>query len=148
MTGCRFAVTRKTEIHLMTEICWKTHQFYIILNCNRNEIWRYINWNPGLIYHWEGLSLDVHVSPVNNCGSDMAYSYSHYYKHALSWIILARCAKCWQIWVFSMPGAFTGQYRHLLENIGKYRKIEFTILELKTKPYTQHLYMVNFNNRG
>ena len=47
-----------------------------------------------------------------------------------------------------MPVAFTGKYRHLLENTGKYRKIEFTILQLKTKPYTLHLYMVNFNNRG
>ena len=37
---------------------------------------------------------------------------------------------------------------HLLENTGKYRKIEFTTLELKTKPYTQHLSMVNFNKRG
>ena len=38
-----------------------------------------------------------------------------------------------------MPVAFTGKYRHLLENTGKYWKIEFTILELKTKPYTHHL---------
>ena len=47
-----------------------------------------------------------------------------------------------------MPVAFTGKYRHLLENTGKYWKIEFTVLELNTKPYTQYLYMVNFNNRG
>ena len=33
----------------------------------------------------------------------------------------------------------TGIY---LENTGKYRKIEFTILELIKKNYTQHLYML------
>ena len=47
-----------------------------------------------------------------------------------------------------MPVAFTGKYWHLLENTGKYWQIKFTTLELKTKPYTEHLYMVNFNNRN
>ena len=64
-------------------------------------------------------------------------------------IFFPRLAKCRQIWVFSMPVAFTGKYRHIPENTGKYRKIEFTIPEFKkTTTYTQHLYMFNFNNRG
>ena len=51
---------------------------------------------------------------------------------------------------FFHAGGIYGKYRHLLENTGKYKKNEFTTLELKqkTKPYTQHLYMNKINNRG
>ena len=45
-----------------------------------------------------------------------------------------------------MPVAFTGKYRHLLENTGKYQKIELATLELRTKPYTPHSYVDNSNN--
>ena len=41
----------------------------------------------------------------------------------------ARLAKCWQISIFAMPVAFTGNYREILANSGKYWQILFTTLE-------------------
>ena len=46
----------------------------------------------------------------------------------------ARLAKCRQIWVFSMPVVFTGKYRQILVNAGKYWKLAFTTLEVRQNP--------------
>ena len=82
-------------------------------------------------FRWDWLSNNFSDhSPPSTDSRKIVVSYKGKY---------ARLAKCRQISIFAMPVAFTGKYREIMANIGKYWQIWYT---------TFHIKIGNFNNRG